>query len=127
MTTPAFLLFGANGDLALRMLWPSLFRLHCDTSLPKSMAVYGISRSGSTQELHEQLRKSLIDEVNESNCEKFEDFLAKTAFFTLDAGNSQDYQALAAFLAKKKQYVALAYLSMPPDLFTPIAENLHHA
>lgn len=127
MTTPAFLLFGANGDLALRMLWPTLFRLHCDTSLPESMAVYGISRSGSTLELHEQLRKSLLDEVNESNCEKFEDFLAKTVFITLDAGNSKDYQTLAEFLADKKQHVALAYLSLPPDLFTPIAENLHHA
>ncbi len=127
MTSPAFLLFGANGDLALRMLWPSLFRLHCESSLPQNMAVYGISRSGSTQELHEHLRQTLADEVHESNLGRFEEFLAKTEFFKLDAGNSQDYQTLAGFLAEKNQHVGLAYLSMPPDLFTPIAENLHQA
>ena len=54
MTTPVFLLFGANGDLAMRMLWPSLFRLHCDGSLPEKMRVYGIGRSGTTSELHTQ-------------------------------------------------------------------------
>jgi glucose-6-phosphate 1-dehydrogenase len=125
MTAPAFLLFGANGDLALRMLWPSLFRLHCDTSLPQHMTVYGISRSGSTAELHAHLRKSLADELNADNNVQFEHFLTKTAFITLDANQTEDYQALAAFLAEKKQHVALAYLSMPPDLFTPIVENLY--
>lgn len=127
MTTPVFLLFGANGDLALRMLWPSLFRLHCDTSLPASMQIYGIGRTGDTEELHQHIRKALVDEVNDNNREKFEKFLAKTAFIKLDAGHALDYKMLSTFLAEKNQQVALAYLSMPPDLFAPIVENLYHA
>ncbi|MBP6299943.1 MAG: hypothetical protein KA365_06000, partial [Arenimonas sp.] len=67
MTTPVFLLFGAHGDLAMRMLWPSLFRLHCDKSLPEAMQIYGLGRSGTTQELREQLHQSLADEVNDAN------------------------------------------------------------
>ena len=72
MTTPAFLLFGAHGDLALRMLWPSLFRLHCDGSLPSEMAVFGVSRSGTSAELHSHLRKALAEELNDGNRERLE-------------------------------------------------------
>jgi glucose-6-phosphate 1-dehydrogenase len=127
MSTSVFLLFGANGDLAMRMLWPSLFRLHCDGSLPEQMLVYGIGRTGSTQELHAHLNKSLADEVNDKNREQFEQFLEKTAFIKLDAGLASDYHELAKLLAEKSQHVALAYLSMPPDLFAPIVANLHSA
>ncbi len=127
MTKPVFLLFGANGDLAMRMLWPSLFRLHCDGSLPAPMLIYGIGRAGTSEELHAHIRKALVDEVNDNNRENFETFLAKSAFIHLDAGHALDYQTLATFLAEKNQQVALAYLSMPPDLFAPIVENLHHA
>ena len=127
MTAPAFLLFGANGDLAMRMLWPSLFRLHCDTSLPEGMAVYGLGRSGTDAEFKAQLRKALIDEVHADNLDQFEWFLAKTEFHRLDAGNAADYFNLAEFLAGRQQHVGIAYLSMPPDLFAPIVENLHQA
>ena len=67
MTSPAFLLFGAHGDLATRMLWPSLFRLHCDGSLPADMAIYGLGRAGDSDELHAQLRRALADELNDGN------------------------------------------------------------
>lgn len=127
MTTPVFLLFGAKGDLAMRMLWPSLFRLHCDGSLPEKMRVYGIGRSGTTLELHAQLNKSLAEEVNDKNRVQFTQFLEKAEFIGLDASLVTDYQALAAYLAEKSQHVALAYLSMPPDLFAPIVANLHAA
>ncbi len=127
MITPVFLLFGAHGDLAMRMLWPSLFRLHCDKSLPEAMQIYGLGRSGTTQELREQLHQSLADEVNDANRAQFEQFLEKTAFIKLEAALELDYQTLAKYLAEKSQHVALAYLSMPPDLFAPIVENLHHA
>ena len=127
MTTPIFLLFGANGDLAMRMLWPSLFRLHCDGSLPEKMRVYGIGRTGNSSELHEQLHKSLAEEVNDKNRVQFELFLEKTAFIKLDANQVSDYQNLASYLSEQSQHIALAYLSMPPDLFAPIVANLHAA
>ncbi len=127
MTAPAFLLFGANGDLAMRMLWPSLFRLFNDGSLPESMPVYGVSRSGSEQALHAQLRQVLAEEVPAQAPERLEQFLAKTGFITLDAGNGSDYAVLAQHLADAGQHVGLVYLSMPPDLFAPIVANLHAA
>jgi len=127
MTAPAFLLFGAHGDLALRMLWPSLFRLHCDGSLPDDMAVFGISRSGSTGELHAHLHRSLADELNDGNRSRLDGFLAKVEFVNLDAGHAADYAGLAEILRDRGRHVAISYLSMPPDLFAPIVENLQGA
>lgn len=124
MTAPAFLLFGAHGDLALRMLWPSLFRLHCEGSLPAEMAVYGVSRSGTTAELHAHLRTALRDELHADNEHCLPDFLAKTEFINLDASQAADYQGLAHVLQAAGRHVAISYLSMPPDLFTPIVANL---
>ena len=127
MTAPAFLLFGAHGDLALRMLWPSLFRLHCDGSLPEDMALYGVSRSGTTAELHAHLHKALAEELNDGNRHRLDAFLAKTEFVNLDAGHAADYAGLADILRKAARHVAISYLSMPPDLFTPIVANLQSA
>ena len=127
MTSPAFLLFGAHGDLALRMLWPSLFRLHCDGSLPAEMAVFGVSRSGTSAELQALVRKALADELNEANRHRLDGFLAKTAYINADAGKPDDFKAMAAQLHALGHHVAISYLSMPPDLFAPIVENLQTA
>jgi glucose-6-phosphate 1-dehydrogenase len=50
VTTPATLLtiFGATGDLAQRMLLPSLYGLEDDDLLPASMRILGTARSGCT-------------------------------------------------------------------------------
>lgn len=127
MTSPAFLLFGAHGDLATRMLWPSLFRLHCDGSLPADMAIYGLGRAGDSDELHAQLRRALADELNDGNCGRLADFLQRTSFVALDAARPEAYAALAARLATDCRHVAISYLSMAPDLFAPIVEGLHGA
>ena len=41
----ALVLFGATGDLAKRMLWPSLYALDCDGLLPKQFQLIGAATS----------------------------------------------------------------------------------
>ena len=41
----AFVLVGATGDLALRMLWPSLHSLHRDGLLPPELLLVGATRN----------------------------------------------------------------------------------
>lgn len=47
MNAPAtkLLLFGATGDLAQRMLIPSLYGLHSDGLLPQALTITGTARS----------------------------------------------------------------------------------
>ena len=46
----AVVLFGATGDLALRMLFPSLYALYVDGFLPESFRIVGVARQASTTE-----------------------------------------------------------------------------
>ena len=41
----AFVIFGATGDLSLRMLLPSLYFLDLDSLLPADWRIVGVSRS----------------------------------------------------------------------------------
>src|SRR5262245_51553417 len=41
----ALVLFGATGDLARRMLWPSLYALHKERLLPEAMQLVGAAKS----------------------------------------------------------------------------------
>ncbi|MFN5541310.1 MAG: hypothetical protein ACK499_03280, partial [Betaproteobacteria bacterium] len=41
----ALVLFGATGDLAKRMLWPSLYALHQDGLLPTGFQLIGAATS----------------------------------------------------------------------------------
>ena len=44
-TADTLLLFGATGDLAQRMLLPSLHALHTDRLLPPGLSILGTARS----------------------------------------------------------------------------------
>ena len=51
MTAPgAFVIFGATGDLARRMLFPSLYFLEADGLLPGPLKIVGAARSKLTDE-----------------------------------------------------------------------------
>ena len=66
-TADTLLLFGATGDLAQRMLLPSLFALHADRLLPTDLAIVGTARSEMNDEsfrsrAEEALTKYLPDD-----------------------------------------------------------------
>ena len=46
----ALVLLGATGDLAKRMLWPSLLHLDADGLLPEGLSLFGVARLQGTDE-----------------------------------------------------------------------------
>ena len=49
-TSSKLLLFGATGDLARRMLLPSLYALHADGLVPDELQIIGTARSEMSDE-----------------------------------------------------------------------------
>ena len=47
-TSRAIVIFGATGDLALRMLFPSLYFLESETLLPPDLLVVGSARAANS-------------------------------------------------------------------------------
>jgi glucose-6-phosphate 1-dehydrogenase len=50
VTSNAFVLFGATGDLALRMLFPAFYHLEREGRLPPELSLTGVARSEVSQE-----------------------------------------------------------------------------
>ncbi|MDO9457609.1 glucose-6-phosphate dehydrogenase [Nocardioides sp.] len=117
-------LFGANGDLAKRMIYPALAKLGAAGRLPEAYAVVGTGRH-DVEDYAAVITESVDDESSD---------LAKRATFqTSDADDGAD---LAAAIGKAEQDVAdeagvdvsdvrrLVYLSVPPSSMTDIVAML---
>ena len=130
MKHPVILLFGATGDLAQRMLWPSLFHLHCDGLLPPELHMLGTSRSDlSTEQFRAELATVLrrfahAEDVSDANIAAF---LVRVDYLALDVGNAAEFDRLAARLGELGAQDVLCYLSTSPALYTTICSNLQAA
>ena len=132
MTEPSatFLLFGATGDLARRMIFPSLYNLLADGLLPDDFMIVASGRSEMSD-----------DAFQKDVCAALRQFLPKDRYDDDVAAHLREmicYQPVDA--AKPEQFAALAqridgrlerglsiYLSTPPALFAPTAQGLADA
>ncbi len=123
----ALMLFGATGDLALRMLYPSLYFLDASDLLPERMRVIGAARSALEQDAFRQMvRQALEARVDGGFTETaWARFSARLAYVSFDASEPESFQALARALDGAQR--TIFYLSTSPGLFGPICTGLRAA
>ncbi|WP_246142576.1 glucose-6-phosphate dehydrogenase [Nocardioides rubriscoriae] len=129
--TPAphvVVLFGANGDLAKRMIYPALARLGAAGRLPAAYAVVGTGRH-DVDDYAGVISESIADSTDGENT----DLAERATFQTSDADDGAD---LAKAVQEAEQKVAaeagvdvddvrrLVYLSVPPGSMTDIVAML---
>jgi glucose-6-phosphate 1-dehydrogenase len=125
MTAPgAFVIFGATGDLARRMLFPSLYFLDMDGLLPRALKIIGAARSKLTDD---QFRTNVEEAVREragsffSN-DAWDAFAKRLVYSGGDSTDGASYALLREKLSGAGE--ALFYLSTSPALYTPIVQGL---
>ena len=125
----ALVLFGATGDLARRMLWPSLYALDCESLLPGDFQLLGAASSRLADEeflsrVREAIRESangvLFDET------KFAAFARRISYVSVKVGEPDGLAPITAALRPGNGGV-IFYLSTGPQLFGPICNALHDA
>ena len=126
-TADRLLLFGATGDLAKRMLLPSLCALAADELLPASLEIIGTARSdfddhGFRNFAREALEKFLPAERRGSVAT----FLNRLSYQALDATQADGFAALAQKVGTPSQGLAI-FLSTAPSLFEPTIHGLQSA
>jgi glucose-6-phosphate 1-dehydrogenase len=132
LTEPSatFLLFGATGDLARRMIFPSLYNLLSDGLLPDDFLIVASGRSemddiAFRKEVDGALRQFLAaDHYDEQVAGQFADMIA---YQPVDAGNADQFAALAKRIDGRLERGLSVYLSTPPSLFAPTAQGLADA
>ncbi len=123
------LLFGATGDLAQRMLLPSLYGLHSDSLLPDSLSITGTARSNHDDASYREFAQKALDTylpAELKNTATIASFLDRLHYQPLDASTIEGFDALAAKIGDVSGGLAI-FLSTAPSLFRPTIEGLASA
>ncbi|MDB5544141.1 MAG: zwf [Hyphomicrobiales bacterium] len=126
-----FVLFGATGDLAHRLVIPALYNLAVSKLLPDPFAIVGVARRDvSTESLRAGFDKSLRDFATQT----VDDEIARSMFekvvaFSADVADEGSFERLRDELQNREgdwgtRGNRLFYLATPPAAFAPIANEL---
>ena len=124
-------IFGGDGDLAKRKLYPALYNLKQDKLLPQSFAVVGFARKEKT---NEEFRKGIIEGLKQEipkslNLDVAQELVSHFSYYRGDSTNPESFKGLKDYLVKtdlenKTQGSMLFYLATPPKLFSEIPKHL---
>ena len=132
MTDPSatFLLFGATGDLAHRMIFPSLYNLLSDGLLPEDFMIIASGRTAMNDDAFRvDIDKALQKFVGADryDADVAERLKAMISYQPVEAGNAAQFKTLAKRLDGRAERGLSVYLSTPPSLFAPTAQGLAEA
>ncbi|WP_369025897.1 glucose-6-phosphate dehydrogenase [Qipengyuania sp. RANM35] len=126
-TADRLLLFGATGDLAQRMLLPSLCALDADGLLAEDLKIVGTARSDlSTQAYRDFAREALEKYLPENRRTGVDNFLGRLHYVPVDATTVEGYDELAKEIGDYGNGLAI-FLSTAPSLFEATISGLQHA
>ncbi len=120
-TADALVIFGITGDLARRMTIPALYRLTEQGLL--TCSVIGVGRRAlRDDELAEQARASVTDDLDDVDEKVLADLLSRLKYVGGDAEDGSLYDRLREELGDAAAPVF--YLATPPSMFLEVAEEL---
>lgn len=128
-SSQTLLLFGATGDLAKRMLLPSLYGLDADGLLPAAMRIVGTARSPmSEDEYRAMVAEALSAQVEPDRLspDVRGRFLARIAYVAVDASDPAQFAALGHVLPQGGDSLSI-FLSTAPSLFGTTIAGLQAA
>lgn len=123
------LLFGATGDLAQRMLLPSLYGLHADGLLPEGLTITGTARHDHDDAGYRAFAKTALDEhlpADRQDEAAVAGFLDRLHYHAMDASQVDGFAGLAEKLGDISGGLAI-FLSTAPWLFAPTIKGLESA
>jgi len=127
----AFVIFGVTGDLAHRLVIPSLYNLAAANLLPDRFCVVGVARNGMS---NDDLRDSLMKGLRQFATRPVDDAVAKRLLecvtsIEADPKDPASFDAMGERLEKLETNRStggnrLFYLATPPGAFAPISREL---
>lgn len=122
-------IFGASGHLARIKIFPALYFLALKKRLPEEYAIVGFARTSMTDDAFRALvAESVKEHVLEVNEKVLQGLLDHVFYHTGNYTDIPSFTSLAAKLKvledKTKNMVRLAYMSIPPSVFSATIENL---
>jgi glucose-6-phosphate 1-dehydrogenase len=120
------LLFGATGDLAKRMLLPSLYNLHADGLLPDDLQIIGSARGDLDDKGYQKIAVEALEEFltdDRKDEAAIKSFAERLLFQPADLSDPASFKPLADKVGDVSGGLAI-YLSTAPSLFESAVEGL---
>ena len=124
----ALVLFGGTGDLAQRMLYPSLFNLDADGFLPEGFRIVATARAEMGREpFLAMVRKSVEAKAGELGVDEadWSRFVGRLTYEHADATRAEGAKRLAEALGEAKR--PMFFLAISPSLYGAVAQALADA
>ncbi len=121
-TPTVFVLYGATGDLAKRMVLPAMYELFSRDLLPKRFHLVGNGRGDVAHEdFRQRVRESLTEFAPDADLTRFDDF-AKQLSFAGGGFQKSDPGRLLDVISDAEQQLGdrpslIHYLAIPPSAF----------
>ncbi len=123
-TADRLLLFGATGDLAQRMLLPSLCALSTDDLIPPDLQIIGTARHDFDDAAYRNFARAALEKFMPAERRgSMAGFLNRLHYRTLDANDTAGYAALTEAVGDTSKGLAI-FLSTAPSLFEPTITGL---
>ena len=124
-----FVLVGGTGDLAMRMLWPSLAMLDQDGFLSDDLRIISVAREDcGTEVCVDRIGNAVTKRVGESlEAGTLSRFRKRIVHVALDAAKDDWGTKLKAELGDIDRLDIVYFLSVSPSLFKPICEHIERA
>ena len=119
----ALVLFGATGDLAVRKLFPALYRLEKSGTL--HVPVIGVARSEWTDDdFRRHARDSIAEHVTDPDAAVVDSLCARLDLVQGDYADEHTWNELRSTLDRHNSLVAVFYMAIPPSMFPTVATKL---
>jgi glucose-6-phosphate 1-dehydrogenase len=125
-----FVIFGGRGDLAMRKIVPALFSLSVQNLLPAKYAVLATGRSKVSDGAYQGEVRNAIDSFSEEkDMSRVTEFADAFRYVDLDPTVAESFIGLNASLESARARLGIGgntlfYLSVPPELYTGISDQL---
>ena len=125
-------IFGATGDLTARKLIPALFNLYLNNGLPEPFQIVGCGRTQLDSPEFRNKMETALKAAKMSDNNKWGDFTAALHYRSIDYGNLESYNRLAASLKEidRKNNTRgnrIFYIALPPNLYMKVAKMIGRA
>jgi glucose-6-phosphate 1-dehydrogenase len=117
------IIFGATGDLARRMLLPSLYFLEQDGLLDRRLRIIGAARAEVDEAAFRAMAREALLERGAVDDAVWRSFESRLGYCRVDAGARTDFEELARMTGERNVY----YLSLSPLHYGATCSNLRAA
>jgi glucose-6-phosphate 1-dehydrogenase len=120
------IVFGGDGDLALRKIYPAMFHRWQDGQINEKFNIICITRTENAEKV---LAEKICGFIKNSSDQKFSDaeifeFVKCIWIITLIDHDKESYKSFASFLNEYKDYQNIYYFSTPSHVFGEISKAL---